>query len=99
MEEIFNQTPLQFVDLNTLFDALNEKTGLSAEQFKALVENTYWLKNNLGTGGGSGGGTGGGTVDSIMSDVSTNAVQNKIIKNYVDTSIQNAIQSTWEASY
>lgn len=95
MEEIFNQTPLQFVDLNTLFDALNEKTGLSAEQFKALVENTYWLKNNLGTGGGSGG----GTVDSIMSDVSTNAVQNKIIKNYVDTSIQNAIQSTWEASY
>lgn len=95
MEEIFNQTPLQFVDLNTLFDALNEKTGLSAEQFKALVENTYWLKNNLGTGSGSGS----GTVDSIMSDFSTNAVQNKIIKNYVDTSIRNAIQSTWEASY
>lgn len=44
----FNNNPSVFVDLNNLFPILNEKVGLSAEQFQKLVENTNFLYNHLG---------------------------------------------------
>lgn len=44
----FNNNPSAFVDLNNYFPVLNEKVGLSDEQFRLLVENTYYLLNHLG---------------------------------------------------
>lgn len=43
----FNPTPASFVDLNNIFPTLNEKVGLSAEQFRVVVENIYWNFNHL----------------------------------------------------
>lgn len=45
MADVFNKTPTDFVDLNELFPVLNEAVGLTYEQFRILVENTFWLKN------------------------------------------------------
>lgn len=44
----FNDNPAGFVNLNELFPVLNDKVGLSSEQFKKLVENTNFLYNHLG---------------------------------------------------
>lgn len=44
----FNTDPNNFVDLNDYFSEINDKVGLSSEQFKLLVENTYYLLNHLG---------------------------------------------------
>lgn len=76
MADVFNKTPAEFIDINTMFDVLNNRVGFEAEQLRAIVENTYWLYNyaleyHI-------------PADSAMSDASTNAVQNKVIKAYVD---------------
>ena len=44
----FNNNPSNYVDLNNYFPVLNDKVGLSSEQFKLLVENTNYLLNHLG---------------------------------------------------
>ena len=77
MAEVFNRTPQEFIDINTMFDVLNNRVGFEASQLKAIVENTYWLYNyalefHI-------------PPDAAMSDTSTNAVQNKVIKAYVDS--------------
>lgn len=46
-EDRFNLTPASFIDLNDLFPVLNEKVGLSAEQFRVVVENINWNRNHL----------------------------------------------------
>ena len=76
MADVFNKTPAEFIDINTMFDVLNNRVGFEAEQLRAIVENTYWLYNyaleyHI-------------PADSAMSDASTNSVQNKVIKAYVD---------------
>ena len=45
MADVFNKEPVEFVDLNELFPVLNSAVGLTHEQFRILVENTFWLKN------------------------------------------------------
>ena len=45
MADVFNKEPVEFVDLNELFPVLNSAVGLTYEQFRVLVENTFWLKN------------------------------------------------------
>lgn len=45
MADVFNKEPVEFVDLNELFPVLNSAVGLTYEQFRILVENTFWLKN------------------------------------------------------
>lgn len=45
MADVFNKEPVEFVDLNDLFPVLNSAVGLTYEQFRILVENTFWLKN------------------------------------------------------
>lgn len=45
--DVFNDDP-QWVDLNNYFTELSDKVGLSSDQFRLLVENTYYLKNHLG---------------------------------------------------
>lgn len=60
MADVFNKNPSSFVDMNELFPVLNERTGLTSEQFKKVVENLIYVYNNLASGGGSGGS--GGTL-------------------------------------
>lgn len=50
MADVFNQNPTEYVDLNTMFPVLNEKVGLTYEQWRKAIENTNFLKNNLGVG-------------------------------------------------
>lgn len=45
MADVFNQSPVEFVNLNELFPVLNSAVGITYEQFRVLVENTFWLKN------------------------------------------------------
>lgn len=45
MADVFNKEPVEFIDLNELFPVLNSAVGLTYEQFRILVENTFWLKN------------------------------------------------------
>jgi hypothetical protein len=44
----FNNNPTEFVDFNDLFPVLNEKVGLTYEQWRKAVENINFVKNNLG---------------------------------------------------
>lgn len=79
MADVFNKTPAEFIDINTMFDVLNNRVGFEAEQLRAIVENTYWLYNyaleyHI-------------PADNAMSDTSTNAVQNKVIKLYIDGAV------------
>lgn len=59
MADVFNKNPSSFVDMNELFPVLNERTGLTSEQFKKVVENLIYVYNNLASGGGSGSSSGG----------------------------------------
>lgn len=47
MANSFDERPASFRNLNDLFPILNEKVGLSADQFRAVVENIYWTYNHL----------------------------------------------------
>lgn len=47
MTNSFNEHPASFRNLNELFPVLNEKVGLSADQFRVVVENIYWAYNHL----------------------------------------------------
>lgn len=44
----FNNNPIEFVDFNDLFPVLNEKVGLTYEQWRKAIENSNYLKNHLG---------------------------------------------------
>lgn len=44
----FKTNPSTYVDLNDLFPVLNEKVGLSYEQWRVAIENCNYLKNHLG---------------------------------------------------
>lgn len=48
MADSFNKEPISFVDQNEQFPVLDDKIGLTYQQFKTLVENTNYLYNNLG---------------------------------------------------
>ena len=48
MADVFNTEPIIFVDQNEQFPVLDDKVGLTYQQFKTLVENTNYLYNNLG---------------------------------------------------
>ena len=48
MADVFNTEPISFVDQNEQFPVLDDKVGLTYQQFKTLVENTNYLYNNLG---------------------------------------------------
>lgn len=48
MADVFNQNPTTYVDLNEMFPVLNEKIGLTYEQWRVAIENCNYLKNNLG---------------------------------------------------
>lgn len=48
MADVFNKEPISFIDQNEQFPVLNEKVGLTYQQFKTLIENTNYLYNNLG---------------------------------------------------
>ena len=71
MADVFNKNPSSFVDMNELFPVLNERTGLTSEQFKKVVENLIYVYNNLASGG-SGGSSGGGVVFIPSVDVNGN---------------------------
>ena len=71
MADVFNKNPSSFVDMNELFPVLNERTGLTSEQFKKVVENLIYVYNNLASGGGSGS-SGGGVVFTPSVDVNGN---------------------------
>lgn len=71
MADVFNKNPSSFVDMNELFPVLNERTGLTSEQFKKVVENLIYVYNNLASGG-SGGSSGGGVVFTPSVDVNGN---------------------------
>lgn len=47
MTNSFDESPASFRNLNELFPVLNEKVGLSADQFRAVVENIIWNNNHL----------------------------------------------------
>lgn len=44
----FNNNPSEFVDFNNLFPVLNERVGLTYEQWRKAIENINFVKNNLG---------------------------------------------------
>ena len=44
----FNNNPTEFVDFNDLFPVLNEKVGLTYEQWRKAIENINFVKANLG---------------------------------------------------
>ena len=46
MADVFDKEPSEYVDMNELFPVLNEKVGLSYEQWRKLVENVNYVKNN-----------------------------------------------------
>lgn len=48
METVFNNNPSAFVDMNTLFPVLNDKVGLTSDQWKKAMENANYLYNHLG---------------------------------------------------
>lgn len=48
MADVFNREPISFADQNEQFPVLDDKVGLTYQQFKTLVENTNYLYNNLG---------------------------------------------------
>lgn len=71
MADVFDKNPSSFVDMNELFPVLNERTGLTSEQFKKVVENLIYVYNNLASGG-SGGSSSGGVVFIPSVDVNGN---------------------------
>ena len=48
MADVFDKNPTEYFDMNELFPVLNSKVGFNYEQLKKLVENSNFLKNNLG---------------------------------------------------
>lgn len=48
METVFNNNPSAFIDMNTLFPVLNDKVGLTSDQWKKAMENANYLYNHLG---------------------------------------------------
>ena len=48
METVFNNNPGAFIDMNTLFPVLNDKVGLTSDQWKKAMENANYLYNHLG---------------------------------------------------
>lgn len=48
MADVFNQNPDSFVNMNDLFPVLNDKVGLTSNQWKKAIENAFYLYNNLG---------------------------------------------------
>lgn len=48
MANVFNNNPSVFVDMNTLFPVLNDKVGLTSDQWKKAMENANYLYNHLG---------------------------------------------------
>lgn len=47
MAKSFDESPASFRNLNDLFPILNEKVGLSSDQFRVVVENIIWNYNHL----------------------------------------------------
>lgn len=48
MGTVFNNNPGAFIDMNTLFPVLNDKVGLTSDQWKKAMENANYLYNHLG---------------------------------------------------
>ena len=48
MADVFNKEPISFIDQNEQFPVLNEKVGLTYQQFKTLIENTNYLYKIIG---------------------------------------------------
>lgn len=46
MADVFNKNPSEYVDMNEFFPILNDKVGLTYEQWRKLVENVNYIKNN-----------------------------------------------------
>ena len=76
MADVFNKTPNEYVDLNDLFPVLNERVGLTWQQFQALVENINYVKNNSGGGGSEGAvfSVNGKTGTVVLTSVDVNSV-------------------------
>ena len=48
MADVFNQNPSDFINMNDLFPVLNDKVGLTYEQWKVAMENINYLYQRLG---------------------------------------------------
>lgn len=48
MADVFNKNPSVYVDMNDLFPVLDDKVGLTDEQWRKAIENANYLYNHLG---------------------------------------------------
>lgn len=47
MADVFNKNPSDFIDMNDLFPVLNDKVGLTYEQWRIAMENIIYVYNKI----------------------------------------------------
>ena len=68
MAEVFNLNPSEFINMNDLFPVLNDKVGLTYEQWRKAIENINYVYQHLGVSD-----VYGGNVQIITTAVGTEA--------------------------
>lgn len=97
MADVFNKNPTDFIDMNNLFPVLNDKVGLTYEQWRIAMENINYVYNKTKNGTG-------GSMDTTGLEKTVNKTnvidENSTEEQYPSAkAVYNAINGALEESY